>query len=359
MSYCENYLPQILQQSLDLLLCTKVLSSWTIHEGRMSTLTIRFKDVGHQLEGGALLENNSATYKLTNRSESKKARDSKRVTQHKIHNTRSSSQLHHSNTVEIPRNEGLINYCGPYFTSELSPQATEFSPCVPVAMSPGTSPLCQAGSPDMHTASGPLPLIPGEMLPEPASPEIPGEPVLIDDHVLPDVLESDDEIHSVASTHTQPPCHTDDEIKKSSSHTQPPCHIDRFNYCLIGSYDDAESSNVCSNYEAPTIKTWGRPLTESEPENDTDQDDTFNSLDSHDILSYYQSLRNIKSENGAACDDSSCDNCDFNLPSHNDHAKCHNCGQDKNIAFLLADKKTAKFFAFCSIDCKMKWFQRD
>ena len=164
MSYSEKYLPQILQQSLDLLLCTKVLSSWTIHEGRMSTLTIRFKDVGHQLEGGALLENNSATYKLTNRSESKKARDSKRVTQHKIHNTRSSSQLHHSNTVEIPRNEGLINYCGPYFTSELSPQAPEFSPCVPVDMSPGTSPLCQAGSPDMHTcsylASGPLPLIP-------------------------------------------------------------------------------------------------------------------------------------------------------------------------------------------------------
>ena len=63
----------------------------------------------------------------------------------------------------------------------------------------------------------------------------------------------------------------------------------------------------------------------------------------------------------AACDDSnsSCDNCDFNLPSHNDHAKCHNCGQDKNIAFLLADKKTAKFLAFCSIDCKMKWVQRD
>ena len=86
------YLPQILQQSLDLLLCTKVLSSWTIHEGKMSTLTLRFKDVGSQLEGGALLENDSSTYKLMNRNQNKKARDSKRVAQHKIHSTHSGSQ---------------------------------------------------------------------------------------------------------------------------------------------------------------------------------------------------------------------------------------------------------------------------
>ena len=289
-----SILPHLLQQSLDVLLCTKILSSWTIHEGNISTVTLRFKDVVSP-EGGTLTTNglpDTTTYKLQNRNQASKARDSKRVALHKKYNTRSNSNINNVSAMELPRTEVPSRFMQSDFMSELSPEAQVFTP------HHETSPLYVAGTPEL-SATASRPCIAPEMntgdslLPVPTPPSIPNV-----DQIIPN----------------QNPDECDSESESSL-------------LSIAGGKSVSQSTLYCEN-----------------------SCDTFDSLDSQQIENLCESLKTIRSADFDSKLDLSDDASDTS-----DTAICHMCGLDKHIKLLLADKTTMRFLCFCSNECKNKW----
>ena len=287
-----SILPHLLQQSLDILLCTKSLSSWTIHEGNISTVTLRFKDVV-SLEGGTLPENglsDTRTYKLQNRNQSSKARDSKRVALHKKYITRSNSNINNVSAMEFPRSEVPSQFLQSDFMSELSPEAPVFTP------HHETSPLCVggiAGSPEPPVTACMPSIAPvtnaGEaLLQVPTPPPIPN--VNQQAEQVPDECDSESSLLSIAGG-------------KYVSHSQ--------------------TTLSCEN-----------------------SSDTFDSLDSQEIEHLCESLKMIKS----ADSDSKLD-----LSDDSDTAVCHTCGLEKHIKLICADKTAMRMLCFCSMECKNNW----
>lgn len=215
-----NGLPIMLGQHLDNLLATKILKSWTIHEGNQTVVTLRFTQCDRHIEGDVLInENETKTYKHVNRNGRQKARDIKRAANYK-HNygTRSNDQA------EQPRNNSFDAMFHGYphvFTSHLSPEAPVFQPCrnSPLLECPVSPPPTSGSGMNLSVTTTPCPdpiesLSPEENIPVPKEPEAPGciadsEPEeILTEHSTPDIemyAGSDHDKNTGSDNESQPP----------------------------------------------------------------------------------------------------------------------------------------------------------
>ena len=162
-------LPILLGQSMDTLLRTKELSSWTFHEGKQITLTLRFKD-----EQPSVDDDGKPTRKhYIQKNKSRQNRDDSRYNDKHGHNTRLSSKFKlDKNSMEKPRSaDDSSAEC--FAHSILSPEAVAFSPqagspvcgllqeyCSPSACSDSVTGVRQSSSvsPDSELQSHPIPM---------------------------------------------------------------------------------------------------------------------------------------------------------------------------------------------------------
>ena len=143
----EN-LPQLLLRTIENIVGSQNLSSWTIHEGKRTVITLRFENgaIVQNPEGSPVTNQNTISY--GKRSKSRLNRDKQRCLDHKKYNLRKNDL-----STELARYQDS-SFESP---SKLSPEAMEFTPREPDHLLQHFSPPPHVDSVCAESVTEPLP----------------------------------------------------------------------------------------------------------------------------------------------------------------------------------------------------------